>query len=121
MMYQDNQVSWWQKFTSYFSDYPLWIVEGVFAVLVGFFVGFLTKNFGKPLFYSAVILLIAGYVLSYFGLIEFHLEQLKQMVGIVEIPTIDVAFNNVTSWMREHVALCIGSVIGFAIGWRVAS
>lgn len=121
MTYQDNQISWWQKFTSYFSDYPSWLVEGVFAVLAGFVVGFLAKNFGKPLLYGIVTLVVAGYVLSYFGLIEVHSEQIKQMLGIVETPTVDVAFNNITGWMREHVALCVGAVIGFAIGWRVGS
>ena len=121
MTYQDNQLSMWQKFLSYFSGYPTWLVEGVFAVLAGFFVGFLAKNFGKPILYGTAVVIVAGYIFNYFGIIEFHLNHLQQMLGIVEIPTIDVAFANSVSWMSEHISLCIGAVVGFAIGWRVAS
>lgn len=119
MTYQDNQVSWWNQIMGYFSGYPVWLIEGSFALLAGFLFGFIMKLFGKPLLYAVVTLVIAGYVLSYFGFIEFHFEQIQQALGIIEVPTIDIAFSNVISWMKEHVIICIGAVIGFAFGWRI--
>lgn len=119
MTYHDNQVSWWNQFMGYFSGYPVWLVEGCFAIIVGFLFGFIMKLFGKPLLYAIAILFVADYLLSYFGFIEFHFDQVQQALGIVEIPTIDVAFSNLWSWMKEHVVLCIGALIGFAFGWRV--
>lgn len=121
MTYQNNQVSWWNQFLSYFSGYPVWLVEGGFGLIVGFLFGFIMKNFGKAFLYAIVTLVVADYVLSYFGLIDFHFDQMQKMVGITEIPTIDVAFSNLIAWMRQHIALCIGSLIGFAFGWKVGS
>ena len=121
MTYQNNQVSWWNQLLSYFSGYPVWLVEGGFGVVIGFLFGFIMKNFGKAFFYAFVTLVVANYVLSYFGLLEFHFDQLQKMVGIVEIPTIDVAFANLTSWMRQHIALCLGSLIGFTFGWKLGN
>lgn len=121
MTYQDNQVTWWNQFLSYFSGYPVWLVEGGFGLVVGFLFGFLMKNFGKAFLYGVVVLVVGGYLLSYFGLIEFHFEPVQKMVGIVEIPTIDVAFSNFTSWIQQHMALCIAGLIGFVFGWRMGS
>ena len=121
MTYQDNQVSWWNKFISYFQGYPAWLVEGGFALIIGFFVGFIAKNFGKPLLYAIVVLVVAAYIMSYFGLADFHYEKIKAILGITEIPTIDVAFSNFINWTKEHVALLIGAGIGFVFGWRMGS
>lgn len=121
MTYQDNQVSWWNKLLSYFPGYPQWIFEGGFAVIIGFFTGFIVKIFGKPLLYGLVTLIVAGFILHYFGLIDLHFEKFKAMMGITEIPTLDVAFTNVLTWMKEHIALCIGAGVGFVFGWRMGS
>lgn len=119
MTYNDNQVSWWNQLMGYFSGYPVWLVEGSFALIIGFLFGFMMKLFGKPLVYAIVTLVVADYVLGYFGFIEFHFEHVQKMLGIVEIPTIDVAFSSLISWMKEHIVLCVGALIGFAFGWRM--
>lgn len=121
MTYQDNQVTWWNTFLGYFAGYPRWLVEGGFGFVAGFLFGFIMKNFGKAFLYAIVTLVVADYILSYFGLLEFHFEPLQKMVGIAEIPTIDVAFSNLVSWMKEHIALCIGAAIGFFLGWKMGS
>lgn len=122
MTYQDNQVSWWNKLLSYFQGYaPQWVIEGGFALIVGFFLGFIVKIFGKPLLYGLVTLIVAGYIVSYFGFADFHFEKMKAMMGITEIPALDVAFSNTIAWMKEHIGLCIGAGIGFVFGWRMGS
>lgn len=119
MQYHDNQISWWNQLIGYFSGYPLWLVEGGFALLIGFVVGFIMKLFGRPLCCAIAILVVADYILGYFGFIEFHFDMVQKVIGITEIPTIDVAFSQLWTWMKEHVVLCIGGVIGFAFGWRI--
>lgn len=121
MTIYDNKESWWNKITSYFQGYPQWLVEGGFALIIGLFVGFIAKNFGKALVYAFIVLVIASYVMNYLGLVDFHYDKIKALFGITEIPAMDVAIANLWQWMKEHVALCIGAGLGFVLGWRLGS
>lgn len=121
MTYRDNQVTVWDKISTYFQGYPQWMVEGGFAIIIGFFIGFVSKIFGRPLLYALIVLIIAAYITHYFGFADFHFEKLKALFGVTEIPAVDVAFSNLLQWMKEHIALCIGTGIGFVLGWRMGS
>lgn len=121
MTVYDNQESWWNKIISYFKDYPQWLVEASFALIIGFFIGFIAKSFGRALIYALVVIIVAGYFLHYFNLADFHIEKMKELLGITEIPAVDVALASLWQWMKEHIIMCVAAGLGFVFGWRLGS
>lgn len=109
----------WDQFIEYVHKYPSWVVELISGFMIGFLLGFALKMFGKPIIYTVIMLSVANYFLSYFGVIEFHSTTLLQMIGINEAPSLELIFSAITLWVSQHIVACISGVIGFLFGWRL--
>lgn len=113
-----TETGWYDVMQGHLSRYPNWAVElGVYG-LGGCLAGFLLKNFGRFMIGLIATLLLFLWFFAYLDIITFHLENLRALLGIQAIQTIDDGVRIYTEWAREHWAACLGSIIGFIIGWK---
>jgi len=111
--------SWYQTLSSYFEGYPSWVMEvGVFGV-GALVLGVLLKNFGRYVIFGLVAAAVIIAALSYLHVISFSVMNLRQILGIQDIHSVQDFGTEFVAWAKTHVIACISAVVGFFVGWQL--
>lgn len=109
----------WDQIKEAFKGYPDWVSEAVVGAFLGLVVGFLCRTVGRYVLVTTVVLGVTGFVFHYTGLATFHSEPLVKIFGVDSFPAIGDLFASAFAWMKDHLAACVTTILGFILGWRL--
>ena len=105
-----------ESIKAYLMDYNSWLPELVIYSAIGFFAGFLLRNFGRIIVSVLAVVLVTLIVLQYTGMMT---TSLPDMLGLSHISSVQEGIDMVILWAKTHVAGLIGLLLGLSLGLRL--
>jgi len=98
---------------------PTKIIEICSYLGVGFFVGFLLKRYFKYVLIFVLTYVGLIWVLGESDFVLINWSHIQSLAHINPNDTVGTVFSSTFCWIRQNLALVIGSVFGFLVGYRV--
>jgi uncharacterized membrane protein (Fun14 family) len=105
-----------ESIKAYLANYTVWLPELVIYAGIGFFLGFLLRNFGRIMISVVAIVLITLIVLQYTGMM---VTSLPDMLGLSGISSVQELMDIVLIWIKTHIMGTIGFLLGLSLGFKL--